>query len=89
MTPTRIYIRLRRAWTPRLWPMFLATGALTAAVVLLLAPGALAGAGIGVGVGLGLGLGRWEIWKRRHPVITPDQYITDLLRDIRETARWN
>lgn len=85
MRARRFYAAHRRAYTPRLWPMLLATGVTVAALDLLLAPGVLAAIGLGLGAGLGLGIARWEIWKRRHPVITPAQYITDLRRN----AHWN
>lgn len=81
----RMYAAHRRAWTPRLWPMLLAAGAATAALDLLLAPGVLAAIGLGLGLGVGGGWARWTIWRHRHPIITPAQYITDLQRK----ARWN
>jgi hypothetical protein len=83
MTPH--YIRTRRAWTPRFWPMALGTGVVVFAVNVLLAPGVLIAIAIGVGVGLGGGVVRWELWKARHPLVTLDEYITDL----RSSARWN
>jgi peptidoglycan/LPS O-acetylase OafA/YrhL len=85
MRVRRIYAAHRRAYTPRIWPIALATCVTIAALDLLLAPGTLAAAAIGAGVGLGIGVTRWELWKHRHPVITLDQYITDLQRK----ARWN
>jgi hypothetical protein len=75
----------RQAYFPRLWPCI--------AVGLVLAPlGALAldlnsyVAGVFGGLlGLGLMTGRIAIWKRRHPVIS----IEDWLRARREASRWN
>jgi hypothetical protein len=89
MRGTRFYVRHRRAWTPRLWPMFVASGALSFAVTALADPSVLGAVIVGVGSGVGIGTVRWGVWKRRHPIITPGEYITDLLHDIRETARWN
>ena len=40
---------------------------------------------IGAGAALVVGVAPLEIWKRRHPIITPAQYITDLRRN----AHWN
>lgn len=85
MRARRFYAAHRRAWTPRLWPMALGTGLLVLAICLVATPTVLEAIGIGAGAGLGIGVTRWELWKRRHPVITPAQYITDLQRK----ARWN
>jgi hypothetical protein len=81
----RFYAAHRRAYTPRLWPVALGTGLLALAICLLTTPTALEAIGIGAGSALVVGVPRWEIWKRRHPVITPAQYITDLRRN----AHWN
>ena len=81
----RFYAAHRRAWTPRVWPMALGTGLLVLAICMLTTPTVLEAIAIGVAAGLGVGVTRWELWKRRHPIITPAQYITDLRRN----ARWN
>jgi hypothetical protein len=85
MRVRRFYAAHRRAYTPRLWPILLASGLLILALDLILSPTVLEGVAIGLGVGLGVGAGRWEFWKWRHPVITPAEYITDLQRK----AHWN
>lgn len=85
MTLGRFYDRSRRAWSPRLWPQFLVALAVTEGVVLLAHPSTLASLAVGVVVGFVVGFGRSEIWRRRHPIITPDQFITDL----RRAAPWN
>jgi hypothetical protein len=83
--PRRFYAAHRRAYTPRLWPMLLGTTLLVAAIAVATNPTVLEAIAIGAGVALVVGVGRWELWKRRHPVITPAQYITDLRRN----AHWN
>lgn len=81
----RFYMRSRRAWTPRLWPVAVVSGASVLALTLWLAPTGIEAFGIGVGVAFLVGVGRWEIWKLRHPAMTPAEYI-DLRR---RNARWN
>lgn len=85
VTGRRFYMRSRRAWTPRLWPIALGSGAFVLALALWLAPTAIEAAGIGVAVGVVVGVGRWEVWKWRHPAMTPAEFI-DLRR---RNARWN
>lgn len=81
----RMYASHRRAWTPRFWPIALLGAAIVFATTQLAALTLLEAIALGVGVGLGVGIGRWELWKMRHPIITPAQYIEDLQR----AARWN
>jgi hypothetical protein len=83
--PRRFYAAHRRAYTPRLWPMLLGTALLVGAIAVATNPTVLEAIAIGAGVALVVGVTRWEIWKHRHPVITPAEYITDLQRK----ARWN
>lgn len=89
MKVARFYARHRRAWTPRLWPLLIASGGLSVAVnalfVLTVAEAVVAG----FGIAFALGTVRWEVWKHRHPVISHAEFITDLTRDLRESARWN
>lgn len=85
MILTRVYVRGRRAWTPRVWPIMLTGTTVAWAVATLLHPTIPVACAIGAGTGLAAGLGRWEIWRHRHPIITPDQFITDL----RRAAPWN
>ena len=85
MRARRFYAAHRRAYVPRLWPMLLGTGVLVAAIAVATSPTVLEAIALGAGVALVVGVTRWEIWKHRHPVITPAEYITDLQRK----ARWN
>ena len=89
MHATRMYASHRRAWTPRLAPMVVATSAFVFALDLLLSPGVIAAVVIGFGVAVVVGNLRWAIWRRRHPVISVDEYVTDLVRERRRNARWN
>jgi hypothetical protein len=85
----RHYIEHRHAWTPRFWPMALGSAALVAVFVLALRPGVFAIVGIAVGVAVLVGNVRWAVWRHRHPVVPPDIYITELIRERRQAARWN
>lgn len=81
----RRYVRYRRAWTPRLWPMVLVCVLVivpASALLDMTFPEAIA---VGFVTGFGVAAVRWEVWKRRHPIITPAEYITELQRN----ARWN
>lgn len=82
---TRSYASHRRAWTPRFWPLALLTAATVLATTLLVHLTLLEAVALGAAAGASLGVGRWELWKWRHPEITPGQYIEDLQR----AARWN
>ena len=79
------YASHRRAWTPRFWPLALLSAVVIVATTMLVDLTLLEAIALGVGVGGGIGFGRWELWKWRHPQITPAQYIEDLQR----AARWN
>jgi hypothetical protein len=81
----RMYAPHRRAWTPRIWPVALAAGVVDAAAIVTLHAGVLLAIAIGAGTGLGFPHVRWTVWRHRHPIITPAQYITDLRRQ----APWN
>lgn len=81
----RIYMRSRRAWTPRLWPTAVVSGTFVFVLNLWLRPTVIEVIGIAVGVAVVVGVGRWEVWKWRHPAMTPAEYI-DLRR---RNARWN
>lgn len=79
MTSKRIYFRYRRAYAPRVWPSVIACIIILVPVDWLLFPlgtaGSLAAATCSVAIGLTVGIGRFEIWKRRHPIITADEYM--------------
>lgn len=85
MRARRIYAAHRRAWTPRLWPIILADVITIVTITTWLTLTVLEAVALGLAVGLLTGHARWTIWRRRHPVITPAQYITDLRRN----AHWN
>jgi hypothetical protein len=86
MIVRRRYMAHRRAYFPRFWPWAIVAGAIAVGAAQLvphhdwwlLIPICLA-------VGAGTMSIRLAIWRRRHPVITPGQYIEDL----RRAARWN
>jgi hypothetical protein len=69
--------------------MFAAAGTLSFAVSALVDPSVAIAVAVGIGSGFGIGVVRWEVWKHRHPIITPSEYITDLMRERRDAARWN
>lgn len=81
----RVYLRSRRAWTPRLWPSAVGSGLSVLALDLWLRPTVIEVIGIAVGVAVVISVGRWEVWKWRHPAMTPAEFI-DLRR---RNARWN
>jgi hypothetical protein len=82
-------MRHRRAWTPRLWPMLAVTAPTVVVVVNLVQPPVWGAIAIGLGLALIVANVRWTIWRHRHPVISHAEFITDLIRDQRESARWN
>jgi hypothetical protein len=61
----------------------------TAAVTVIARPGVLAAVALGALFGSGLTRVRWVWWRRRHPVIPVEQYLTDLINEQRRHARWN
>ena len=81
----RRYFSSRRAYAPRFWPMVVLAAAVASALAYLTDAGTTVAALIGGGVGIVVTQGRWVIWRRRHPMITHDQYIEDL----RRAAPWN
>lgn len=58
-------------------------------VLSLVHPGIVAAIAIGLVAGLGGGCVRWTVWRRRHPILSLDEYITDLLAERRKAAPWN
>ena len=79
----------RRARFPSLLGLLalaIANGVVTAALVVALGVHNATWAGVaGFGEGALVLHLRMMWWRRRHPVITPEEY----LRDMRENARWN
>jgi hypothetical protein len=81
-SPTgRFYAAHRRAWTPRLWPLAVLCVVIVVTVGQLVALTLLEAIALGAGTGLLIGAARWELWRWRHPQISPGEYITDLQRN--------
>lgn len=85
----RYYAPHRRAWTPSLWPPAIVSGVTVLAFTTLSHPGILPAIVLGVVLGFTTGWMRWALWRRRHPIIPLDEYITDLINEQRRSARWN
>jgi hypothetical protein len=85
----RYYAAHRRAWTPGILPPAVIASAVTFAVSWLAHPGTLATVTLGLTIGFVVARLRWAIWKRRHPIIPVDQYVTDLINERRRAARSN
>lgn len=81
----RRYMDHRRAYWPRIWPPAIGAGALVLVLDLALNPSWWLGALIGGTVGAVTVQGRIWIWRRRHPVISIEQW----LQDRRNSAMWN
>jgi len=83
---SRKYMSHRKAYAPRLWPMAVASAAVIG-VATWLVPITNPWVGIGLGVLAGFVFGhlRWVIWRKRHPVISTDEYINEMRRN----APWN
>lgn len=81
----------RQAWTPRCWPMVLAT--MIAAGLASLAiravfdgwPELIAAVLVPFVIGITFTAVPWWLWRRRHPVISPEEYLAV----IRREAPWN
>ena len=84
-----MYAAHRRAYVPRFWPLALGAGTTVFVVVALVHPSAAIAIAIGVVCGAVLPSLRLWIWRRRHPVITPEQYAADWREAMRRAARWN
>jgi hypothetical protein len=82
----RRYMSHRRAYFPRIWPLAVASLALSIVFATVFAPVPLwLGVPVGFLIGSGITQGRLIIWRRRHPVITPAQF----LEDVRSAAPYN
>lgn len=77
----RVYLTSRRAYFPRLWPMWCASVPLVVPSVLIVNNVWFAVA-YGATVALLVGHVRLWWWRRRHPIITLEEYVADM-------ARWN
>jgi hypothetical protein len=85
----RVYAAHRRAYVPRIWPLVLIDGATIYVFVALLRPSLLLTIVIAVVVGPSVVAVRFWIWRRRHPVISAEQYAADWAEAMRRAARWN
>lgn len=74
----------RRAYYPRLWPLML-SGAVMVSTVGFVIDDTWVTIAAGFVAGAVLGAGRLWLWRRRHPIIQPEEYLADL----RAKARWN
>jgi hypothetical protein len=87
MIARRIYAPHRRAYYPRTWPTLVVTVPAAIALGLLLPLWAVI---VGsVAIGFCGGWGRWSVWRRRHPVISAEEYAADYRERMRRAARWN
>ena len=82
---TRFWSDMRQAYTPRLWPSALIACPLSFLLAWLLEPPLWALVAGAVALGVAVGQFQWWLWRRRHPLITADQY----LERMRRMARWN
>lgn len=85
----RRYAPHRRAYYPNPWPLLLPVSLAVGAVVWSLQLHTLLGVlAVALGGGLVGAAGaqvQWTLWRRRHPVISPHEY----LQDLQDQARWN
>jgi hypothetical protein len=75
----------RRAYYPRLWPMIVGGLMLVVPFAALVRPAWWVGALVGAVVGAATVLTRLWVWRRRHPEISTEEYLSDLYR----SAPWN
>lgn len=85
MTIARKYMPHRRAYYPRLWPMLVPTAAVAGVLAWLFTPPWWTAIVIGLVLGSVVPQVRLVVWRRRHPVISPQDY----LNDHRRAAPWN
>lgn len=86
MRKGRLYLHLRGAYSPRLWPILVVAIPLNLTIGWLVRPvSPLAALALALGVGVGVPTIRLVVFSRRHPKITPEQY----LQDRRDKATWN
>jgi len=81
----RTYFSHRRAWSPRIWPIMIPTGLIVGLVAWFLQPVWYVSIAFGIAMGVGVAQVRFMVWKHRHPVITPAEFL-DLRR---KAAPWN
>ena len=82
----RTYAPHRRAYVPRLWPMLLVSVPVAATL-----PNVFGVWGFLIAMvwAFLLPQARLWVWRRRHPVISAEEYARDWLDRQREAARWN
>jgi hypothetical protein len=75
----------RQAYFPRPWPLLVGSGVFVVLDDKLVVPPVWAAIAFGALVGAVVLKARLWIWERRHPMLTPEEYVA--LR--REGAQWN
>ena len=92
----RKWMNYRQAYTPRAWPMLGGTFVVNLVWIYLFLrafdahwTAILACTIAAVVLGVGVVQLRWTIWRRRHPVISMDEYIEKVIRPRQEAAPWN
>ena len=81
----RYYMAHRRAYYPRVLPIAVPAAILCFAICVVVQATVWQSTLIGLGIGVGSFQTRLTIWRRRHPVISTDEY----LQDLRNNATWN
>lgn len=78
---TRRYAPHRRAYYPRVWPVAVPTALSAAGLGFVAGPtGAIWTAIVAGAFGAVVVSGRWAVWRRRHPVISAQEYVDDMRR---------
>lgn len=86
----RVYVPLRRAYTPSLWPPAIVTAGVMFVVVQVYArPNPFVILVVAIVLGCTTGWMRWAIWRRRHPCLSAEEYAQEWARRMRDSAKWN
>lgn len=81
----RRYMPHRRAYPPRLWPVVVVFASVAAILAYLIVPPLWLNIIVTAASAWTVVTIRWAIWRRRHPVISPEEVV----EDMRRSARWN
>ena len=79
----RQWFEHRQAYAPRTWPVVIATATIVAVLVYTAAIPVWLGAIVGAVMGVLSAWAQWALWRRRHPVISIEEYIEVLRRNAR------
>jgi hypothetical protein len=71
----RRYLPARQAYAPRMWPLTVLAGLSVGLLTLTLNPPAWVVVALAVTIGGGAPFIRVALWKRRHPLISPEDYL--------------